>query len=230
MRRDVRERDSVPRGQRFATGRQRDAAAEGESAAGRQVDRPRYLTGQRTARDARGGVGGQGLLARCRCRRLRTSMRWRRASPLVLVGSAMAGDAAQLAALARFAESYALPVAATAVGGMGASVPMAVAAALRHRVAPVIIVAGNRTYRSIGMHHASRYAGRPAAAAADLVNPDFAACTRAFGADGFTIRAEAEIAAVLDAALAARGVPAVLHVHASAMQVAAWRRTGAPDF
>jgi acetolactate synthase-1/2/3 large subunit len=141
----------------------------------------------------------------------------------------------------------------SAVGGMGAGVPMAVAAALRHpgrqaiaivgdggalmtgneiatalrhRVAPVIIVADNRGYASIGMHHANRYPGRPVGAAADLVNPDFAAWARAFGAEGYTIRSETEIAPVLDAALAARGVPAVIHVHAAATQITAWRRSG----
>jgi acetolactate synthase-1/2/3 large subunit len=139
----------------------------------------------------------------------------------------------------------------SAVGGMGAAVPMAVAAtlrhpgrqaiavvgdggalmtgneiatALRHGTAPVIIVADNRTYGSIGMHHGNRYPGRPVAAAADLVNPDFAAWARAFGAEGYTIRDEAEIAPVLDAALAPKGVPSVVHVHASALQVTAWRR------
>jgi acetolactate synthase-1/2/3 large subunit len=139
----------------------------------------------------------------------------------------------------------------SAVGGMGAGVPMAVAAALRHPgrqviavvgdggalmtgneiatamrhgAAPVVIVADNRTYGSIGMHHQNRYPGRPVAAAADLANPDFAAWARAFGADGYTIRAEADIAAALEAALAPRRVPAVVHVHASALQVTAWRR------
>jgi acetolactate synthase-1/2/3 large subunit len=139
----------------------------------------------------------------------------------------------------------------SAVGGMGAAVPMAIAAtlrhpgrqaiavvgdggalmtgneiatAMRHGTAPVILVADNRTYGSIGMHHGNRYPGRPVAAAADLVNPDFAAWARAFGAEGYTIASEAEIAPVLDAALAARRVPAVVHVHASALQVTAWRR------
>jgi acetolactate synthase-1/2/3 large subunit len=139
----------------------------------------------------------------------------------------------------------------SAVGGMGAGVPMAVAAAMRHPgrqaiavvgdggalmtgneiatamrhgVAPVIIISDNRTYGSIGMHHANRYPGRPVAAAADLVNPDFAAWARAFGAEGYTIRDEAEIAPVLDAALAPRKVPAVVHIHASARQITAWRR------
>jgi acetolactate synthase-1/2/3 large subunit len=140
---------------------------------------------------------------------------------------------------------------ASAVGGMGAGVPMAVAAALRHPgrqaiavvgdggalmtgneiatamrhgAAPVIIVADNRTYGSIGMHHANRYPGRPVAASADLVNPDFAAWARAFGAEGHTIREERDIAPVLDAALAPKRVPSVVHVHASARQVTAWRR------
>jgi acetolactate synthase-1/2/3 large subunit len=140
----------------------------------------------------------------------------------------------------------------SAVGGMGAGMPMAVAAALRHPgrqaiavvgdggalmtgseiatamrhgVAPVLLIADNRTYGSIGMHHANRYPGRPVADAADLVNPDFAAWARAFGADGYTIREEAEIAAVLDAALAPKRVPSVIHVHASARQVTAWKRT-----
>jgi acetolactate synthase-1/2/3 large subunit len=144
----------------------------------------------------------------------------------------------------------------SAVGGMGAGVPMAVAAALRHparqaiaivgdggalmtgneiatalrhRVAPVIIIADNRTYGSIGMHHGNRYPGRPVAAAADLVNPDFAAWARAFGAEGYAIRTEAEIAPALEAALVPRAVPAVVHVHASAMQVTAWRRRETPE-
>ncbi|PWS35597.1 hypothetical protein DFH01_18550 [Falsiroseomonas bella] len=142
----------------------------------------------------------------------------------------------------------------SAVGGMGAAVPMTVAAALRHPgrqaiavvgdggalmtgneiatamrhgAAPLILIADNRTYGSIGMHHGNRYPGRPVAAAADLVNPDFAAWARAFGAEGYTIRTEEEIAPALDAALAPRRVPAVVHVHASALQVTAWRRAEA---
>jgi acetolactate synthase-1/2/3 large subunit len=139
----------------------------------------------------------------------------------------------------------------SAVGGMGAGMPMAVAAsirhpgrqviavagdggalmtgneiatAMRHGAAPVLLIPDNRTYGSIGMHHENRYPGRPFANAADLVNPDFAAWGRAFGAEGFTIRTEDDIAPVLDAALAPRIVPAVVHVHASALQVTAFRR------
>jgi len=139
----------------------------------------------------------------------------------------------------------------SAVGGMGAGMPMAVAAsirypgrqviavvgdggtlmtgneiatAMRHGATPVLLIPDNRTYGSIGMHHENRYPGRPFAEAADLVNPDFAAWARAFGAEGFTIRTEDDIAPVLDAALAPRSVPAVVHVHASALQVTAFRR------
>jgi acetolactate synthase-1/2/3 large subunit len=141
----------------------------------------------------------------------------------------------------------------SAVGGMGAGLPMAVAAAIRfpgrqsiavvgdggalmtgneiatamrHGAAQVLIIADKGTYGSIGMHHGKRYPGRPVAAAADLVNPDFAAWARAFGAEGYTIASEAEIAPVLDAALAPRSVPAVVHVRASALQVTAWTRLG----
>jgi acetolactate synthase-1/2/3 large subunit len=59
-----------------------------------------------------------------------------------------------------------------------------------------------------------------------LVNPDFVAWARAFGAEGYTISTEAEIAPVLDAALVQRRVPAVVHVRASALQVTAWTRLG----
>ena len=141
----------------------------------------------------------------------------------------------------------------SAVGGMGAGLPMAVAAAIRfpgrqsiavvgdggalmtgneiatamrHGAAPVLIIADNGTYGSIGMHHGKRYPGRPVAAAADLVNPDFAAWARAFGAEGYTISTEAEIAPVLDAALMQRRVPSVVHVRASGLQVTAWTRLG----
>ncbi len=139
----------------------------------------------------------------------------------------------------------------SAVGGMGPAVPMAVAAALRHPgrqviavlgdgaalmtgneiatamlygAAPVVLINDNRTYGSIGMHHANRYPGRPYAASADLRNPDFAAWARAFGAEGFRIAEVADIAPVLAAALAPRQVPAVIHVIGSALQVTAWKR------
>lgn len=139
----------------------------------------------------------------------------------------------------------------SAVGGMGPAVPMAVAATLRHpgrqaiaivgdggalmtgneiatarrhATAPVIIVADNGTYGSIGMHHANRYPGRPVEAAADLVNPDFAAWAQAFGAVGFTIGTEADIEPILDEALRMRDRPTVVHVKASAAQITAWRR------
>jgi acetolactate synthase-1/2/3 large subunit len=140
----------------------------------------------------------------------------------------------------------------SAVGGMGPAVPMAVAACLRHPgrqviavlgdggalmtgneiatamlygAAPVILINDNRTYGSIGMHHANRYPGRPYAASADIRNPDFAAWGRSFGAEGFRIESEGDIAEVLEAALAKRTVPAVIHVVGSALQVTAWRRS-----
>ncbi len=138
----------------------------------------------------------------------------------------------------------------SAVGGMGAAVPMAVAASLRrpgrqavavvgdggalmtgneiatammHAASPVILVCDNRSYGSIAMHHENRYPGR-APAPAGLMNPDFAAWARSFGADGYTIAEEHEVAPVLAAALGARERPAVVHVRGSSQQVTAWRR------
>jgi acetolactate synthase-1/2/3 large subunit len=100
-----------------------------------------------------------------------------------------------------------------------------IATAMMYGTAPVILVCDNRSYGSIAMHHENRYPGRPPAQAG-LVNPDFAAWARAFGADGYTITEEKEVAPVLAAALAARDRPAVVHVKGSAQQVTAWRRRG----
>ncbi len=137
------------------------------------------------------------------------------------------------------------------VGGMGAAVPMAVAAALRwpsrralaivgdggtlmtgnelataiqYGANPVILISDNRSYGSIAMHHENRYPGRSAEQAAGLVNPDFAAWARAFGAEGLSIAAEDEVGPVLAAAFAETARPVVVHVRASALQVTAWRR------
>jgi acetolactate synthase-1/2/3 large subunit len=112
---------------------------------------------------------------------------------------------------------------AIAVAGDGGALMTGneIATAMRHGVAPVTIVADNRGYGSIGMHDANRCPGRPLAEAAELTSPDFAAWARAFGAEGLAIREEAEIAPMPEAALAAKRVPSVSHVHASARQVTA---------
>lgn len=141
------------------------------------------------------------------------------------------------------------------VGAMGAGVPMAVAASLRNpgrqvvgflgdggalmtgnEIAtamqyggtPILVISDNKRYGTIGMHHEVRYPNRPYEAAVKLTNPDFAAWARVFGAEGISIRSEAEVEEGIARAFAVRGRPVVVHVHTSAEQMSAWRRRGAP--
>ncbi len=137
------------------------------------------------------------------------------------------------------------------VGAMGSGVPMAVAAGLRrpgrqvvafvgdggalmmgneiatacqYGANPVVVISDNRCYGTIQMHHHVRYPGRAFEAATGLKNPDFAAWGRSFGAEGITIRTEAEIADGIARAFAVKNRPVVVHVHTSAVQMSAWRR------
>jgi acetolactate synthase-1/2/3 large subunit len=141
------------------------------------------------------------------------------------------------------------------VGAMGAGVPMAVAASLRHpgrqavafvgdggalmsgnEIAtamqyggtPIVILSDNKRYGTIGMHHEVRYPNRPYEKAVRLTNPDFAAWARVFGAEGITISTEAEVAEGIARAFAVKTRPVVVHVHTSAVQMSAWRKSGAP--
>lgn len=141
------------------------------------------------------------------------------------------------------------------VGAMGAAVPMAVAAslrrpgkravafvgdggilmtgnelatAMREGVAPVIILSDNAGYGTIGMHHEVRYPGRRYDNAIRLVNPDFVAWARAFGAAAFSIGTEEEIEGVLGEAFAITDRPVLVHVKSSAVQASAWRKRSMP--
>lgn len=140
---------------------------------------------------------------------------------------------------------------ASVVGAMGAGMPMAVAAALRcpgkqvvafvgdggalmtgneiatarlYDVNPILIISDNNMYGTIGMHHHVRYPGRPYASATSLKNPDFAVWARSFGAEGITIKTEAEVADGIARAFAVKNRPVVVHAHTSADQMSAWRR------
>ncbi len=142
---------------------------------------------------------------------------------------------------------------ASVVGAMGAGMPMAVAACLRrpgtqvigfagdggalmtgnelatarqYGVNPVFIVSDNNCYGTITQHHDARYPGRPYQAATQLTNPDFAIWATAFGAKGMTIREESEVESVIEAALAVKTQPVVVHVHTSLQQISAWRKRG----
>jgi acetolactate synthase-1/2/3 large subunit len=144
---------------------------------------------------------------------------------------------------------------ASNVGAMGAAVPMAVAAALRRPgrravafvgdggilmtgneiatamregVAPVVILSDNGGYGTIGMHHEGRYPGRPYDHATRLVNPDFVAWAKSFGAAAFSIVEEEQIEPVLTEAFAVADRPVLVHVKSSAVQASAWRKRSMP--
>jgi len=80
----------------------------------------------------------------------------------------------------------------------------------------VFIVVDNGMYGTIRMHQERHYPGR--VYATDLVNPDFAALARAYGASGETVRNTAEFAPALERALSG-GRPALLHLLADPQAV-----------
>jgi acetolactate synthase-1/2/3 large subunit len=137
------------------------------------------------------------------------------------------------------------------VGAMGSGVPMAVAASLRYpnrqavafvgdggalmmgnEIAtacqygtnPILVISDNAMYGTIGMHSYVRYPDRKFMDATRLTNPDFAAWGRSFGAEGITIRDEADIAPGIARAFAVKTRPVVVHCLTSSIQMSAWRR------
>lgn len=122
------------------------------------------------------------------------------------------------------------------IGAMGSSVPAAVAAAVTHpdrrvvgilgdgsmlmtgqeiataiqnEVTPIIIVFNNNIYGTIRQNQESKFPGR--VHGTDLVNPDFAAWARSFGAHGETVEKTEEFLPALDRA-AASGKAAVIEL------------------
>jgi acetolactate synthase-1/2/3 large subunit len=83
------------------------------------------------------------------------------------------------------------------------------ATAMRHEAAIVQIVVDNASYGTIRMHQERRHPGRPSGTS--LVNPDFVALARSFGAEARTATDTVGlVAAVRDAVDAGR--PALVHV------------------
>jgi len=83
------------------------------------------------------------------------------------------------------------------------------ATAVQHGLAIVFVVVDNAMYGTIRMHQERSYPGRVHGTA--LVNPDFAALARAYGAHGETVSRGDEFAPAFERALAA-GRPALLHL------------------
>ena len=81
------------------------------------------------------------------------------------------------------------------------------ATAVQHGLAPIICVINNGMFGTIRMHQERAFPGRTMGT--DLVNPDFAAYARSFGAFGATVASTADFAPAFAQALAA-GKPAVL--------------------
>ena len=72
-----------------------------------------------------------------------------------------------------------------------------------------MLVVNNGMYGTIRMHQERNYPGR--VVGTELVNPDFAAYARAFGAHGETVTETSQFADALERALAA-GRPALLEL------------------
>jgi acetolactate synthase-1/2/3 large subunit len=85
-------------------------------------------------------------------------------------------------------------------GGFGMT-GQELATAVKHGVAPIVLVFNNAMYGTIRMHQERRFPGR--VIATDLANPDFAALARAHGAHGETVARTEEFAPALDRAIAA---------------------------
>ena len=81
------------------------------------------------------------------------------------------------------------------------------ATAVQYELPIIVLIVDNGMYGTIRMHQERPFPGR--VVGTDLVNPDFAAYARAFGAYGETVEHTAEFPAALERALAA-GRPAVL--------------------
>ncbi len=83
------------------------------------------------------------------------------------------------------------------------------ATAVQYGANVVALVVNNGMYGTIRMHQERAYPGR--VSATDLVNPDFAAFARAFGAHGALVTRTEEFAPAFEAALAA-GTPALIEL------------------
>ncbi len=133
-------------------------------------------------------------------------------------------------------------------GSMGYGLPAAIAAKLRHPGRPVVCLAGdgcfmmasqefatavqqrlpivviivnNAMYGSIRMHQENQFPARPSGT--DLLNPDFAALARAYGAHGESIDHHDDFPAAFARAAAADG-PAIIELRVARTQLTPDRR------
>jgi acetolactate synthase-1/2/3 large subunit len=82
-----------------------------------------------------------------------------------------------------------------------------IATAVQHGARPVLIVFNNASYGTIRMHQERHFPGRTIAT--ELVNPDFAALARAYGAHSEVVARTEDFLPAFDRAVAS-GKPAIL--------------------
>jgi acetolactate synthase I/II/III large subunit len=87
------------------------------------------------------------------------------------------------------------------------------ATAVQYGLAIIVIVVNNASLGTIRMHQENHYPGR--VSATDLVNPDFAALARAYGAHGEVVEDDADFAAAFERARSA-GKPALIELRLDA--------------
>jgi acetolactate synthase-1/2/3 large subunit len=90
------------------------------------------------------------------------------------------------------------------------------ATAVQYELPLVVLVVNNGMYGTIRMHQEREFPGR--VVATDLVNPDFAAYARSFGAHGAVVERTDDFAEAFEKALAA-GVPALLELRVDPEQI-----------
>ncbi|MEO1311626.1 MAG: thiamine pyrophosphate-dependent enzyme, partial [Pseudomonadota bacterium] len=95
------------------------------------------------------------------------------------------------------------------------------ATAVQYDLPVVFLVSNNGTYGTIRMHQERDYPGR--VAGTDLVNPEFAAYARSFGALGARVERTEDFEAVFEEALGS-GLPAVIDLAVSPREIAPGRR------
>jgi acetolactate synthase I/II/III large subunit len=92
------------------------------------------------------------------------------------------------------------------------------ATAMAFGLAPKIVISNNNIYGTIRSHQEKNFAGR--VSGTNLVNPDFTAWAKSFGAQAFELGMDDDVEAVVSEFLNAKGA-CVLHVKSSAKALSA---------
>ncbi len=91
-----------------------------------------------------------------------------------------------------------------------------IATAIQAKATPIFLVFNNSMYGTIRMHQEKHYPHR--ISATNLVNPDFAALARSYGAEGFTVSSNDEFLPAFQAAVNS-GKPALIEIRMDPQQI-----------